>query len=157
MKKKQIILDAIELKNGMILAITYNNILNIKVNDNKDEICNLSKIPFKSERKILSIYELPKNNILISSILLAERKPFRRGCFEYYEDTYNNIEVVFNLEKYKIIKTLKNDRLTLKTYYYEYKIIIYNKYICVLKNCNIYIYNISNYDFIKGMEILFGL
>ena len=52
----------------MILAITKNDILNIRLNDNKNEISKLSKFPLKNLVVKLSIYELPKNNILISSI-----------------------------------------------------------------------------------------
>ena len=39
------VLDAIELKNGIILAITNNDILHIKINNNKDEIIKISKVP----------------------------------------------------------------------------------------------------------------
>ena len=99
-------MDAIQLKNGIILAITKNDILKIKVNDNKYEISKLSKFPSKNGVK-LSIYKLPKKNILISSILIKQRL-FNCGHQFLFNFEYNNIEIIFNLEKRKIIKTLEN-------------------------------------------------
>ena len=75
-ENNQNVLDAIGLKNGMILTITNNDLLSVKINNNKDEIIQISKVPkecfinkiFDHEFNLLiNIYELPNNNILISS------------------------------------------------------------------------------------------
>ena len=75
------VLDIIELKSGMILTITREDLLEIKINDNNIEVIRLSENPFKNHKLFyrdvshctdifkLSIYELPKNNILISLII----------------------------------------------------------------------------------------
>ena len=147
-EKNQIVLDAIELKNGIILTITKNDILNIKINENKYEISKLCKTPEHNECK-LSIYELPKNNILISSIFI-ETYEICDGCIRHSRYNFITKEIIFNLDKCEIIKSLNNCR---NNYFNNYKIIIYNKYICVSKDEFIYIYNISDYDFIKAINV----
>jgi len=75
------VLNIIELKSGMILTITREDLLEIKINDNNIKVIRLSENPFKNHKLFyrdsshcidifkLSIYELPKNNILISLII----------------------------------------------------------------------------------------
>ena len=170
-KRDQNVLDVIELKNGMILAITREDILEIKINDNKYEICRLSENPIKDnkfllsnetfgeERDIfkLSSYELPKNNILISLVLV--RFELSGTHCTFIKNHYRTEEVIFNLDKFKIIKNLKN---YISTYDFEesfkpYLIKIYNKYICISKKNNIYIYDIANYELIKELNFNFNI
>ena len=152
-------LDAIELKNGMILAITKNDILNIKINDNKYEIVKLFKFPEEylfedkdnynnREQLKLSIYELPKNNILISSIV-TNCISSGYDCMSYYF-SYKTREVIISLDNFIIIKELKDiysERQYVNTSIF--KIVIFNKYICSIKSKDIYIYDVSHYDLIK--------
>ena len=162
-KKDQIVLDAIELKNGMILAITKNDILNIKINDDKYEIVKLFKFPeeylFKDkdnynniEQFKLSIYELPKNNILISSIVTSTISA-GYDCMSYYF-SYKTREVIISLDNFIIIKELKDiysERQYCNTSIF--KIVIFNIYICSIKSKDIYIYDISHYDLIKIINV----
>ena len=168
-EKVQNVLDVIELKNGMILAITGEDILTIKKNDNNFEVNRLSQNPFKNHKLLerdsshfiyifkLSIYELPKNNILISLILINSRLC---GTFAYYcINKYRTEEAIYNLDDCKIIKNMTN---YISAYDFEdsfkpYLIKIYDKYICISKKNNIYIYDITNYDLIKELNFSFNI
>ena len=168
-EKVQNVLDVIELKNGMILVFTREDILKIKINDNNFEVYRLSENPFKNHKLFyrdsshvtdlfkLSTYELPKNNLLISLILV---KFELCGTIALYSiDRYRTEEVIFNLDEFKIIKNMKN---YISTYDFEesfkpYLIKIYNKYICISKKNNIYIYDITNYDLIKELNFNFNI
>ena len=168
-EKVQNVLDVIEFKNGMILAITRNDILKIKINDNNFEAYRLSENPFKEHELFCrdsfhiinlykySTYELPKNNILISLILKSSELC---GTIALYSiDRYRTEEVIFNLDEFKIIKNINN---YISTYNFEesfkpYLIKIYNKYICISKKNNIYIYDITNYDLIKELNFSFNI
>jgi len=82
-KKVRNVLDAIELKNGMLLVVADEDLLKIKVNKNNFEVNRLCENPHKNHKLFLrdsyhyietfklSIYELPKNNILISLIIVS--------------------------------------------------------------------------------------
>ena len=162
-EKDQIVLDAIELKNGMILAITKNDILNIKINDDKYEIVKLFKFPeeylFKDKDNYnngkqfkLSIYELPKNNILISSVV-TNTISTGYDCMSYYY-SYKTREVIISLDNFIIIKELK-DIYSEHQYCSTsiFKIVIFNIYICSIKSKDIYIYDVSHYDLIKIINV----
>ena len=163
------ILDVIQLKNGIILAITKENILKIKINDNNFEVYKLCQNPFKNHKLLyrdsceiidifkLLIYELPKNNILISLILENSRL---FGTIALYTiSRYRIEEVIFNLDNFKIIKNMKNyiGTYTFEDSFEPYLIKIYNKYICISKMNNIYIYDITNYDLIKELNFSFNI
>ena len=163
-ENNQNVFDAIELKNGMILAITNNDILSIKINNNKDEIIKISKVPeecfinkiYDYEFNLLiNIYELPSNNILISS----------QSSGSFYQDSgcvrgdlyYNsNKQFIFNIDRCKIIhffQKLENEStFSLNSNSEKINIIIYNKYICISKNKGIDICNISDYNLIKQIN-----
>ena len=170
-KRDQNFLDVIVLKNGMILAITREDILEIKINDNKYEIFRLSENPFKDNKFLfsnewgddrdifkLSIYELPKNNILIS-VIIVRFELCGGGMALYDKEQYRTEEVIFNLDKFKIIKNLKNyiSNYDFEETFKPYLIKIYNKYICISKKNNFYIYDIANYDLIKELNFSFNI
>ena len=162
LEDNQMILDAIELKNGMIIAITNSNILNINVD--KDKICKISEIPkeclinktqIQDFNQTNDIYELPNNNILIHSHLYYEYYQ-NEGCIRgdlYYN---KNKEVIFNIDKCKVIHCLVNfdheNEFSYASNFDKSKILIYKKYICISKKTNIKIYNISDYEFIKEIS-----
>ena len=168
-EKVQNVLDVIELKNGIILAITRKDILKIKINDKNFEVYRLSENPFKNHKLFyrdsshvtdlfkLSIYELPKNNILIS--LIIQSSELCGTIALYCIDKYRTEEVIFNLDNCKIIKNMKNYISTedFEDSFKPYLIKIYNKYICISKKNNIYIYDISNYDLIKELNFSFNI
>jgi len=159
------VLDAIELKNGMILAITYNDILSIKINDDKVEKTKISKVPqecYINEidnyefELLINIYELPNNNILISPE--SSGTYFQNsGCLMGDVYFYKNEQFIFNLDKCKIIHFFQNVGNGNPFSYYsnfdKVKIIIYNNYICISKYKRIYIYNISDYKLIKKINV----
>ena len=144
--KEQNVLDSIALKNGLILAITKTVILYMRINDNYNQICKLSGVPKESKEMgtsmgnilvdNMSIYELPNNNILISSTFKI------RDSNNIHQFVYYTKEVIFSLDKLTFIKSLTNSIEAELTY----KIIIYSKYICISKRDNIFIYNITNYN-----------
>lgn len=168
-EKVQNLLDVIELKNGMILAITRKDILKIKINDNNCEVYRLSENPFKKHKLFYrdsshiidlykySTYELPKNNILISLILQSSELCGSFALYCIYR--YRTEEVIFNLDKFKIIKNIKNyiGAYDFEESFKPYLIKIYNKYICISKKNNIYIYDINNYDLIKELNFSFNI
>ena len=159
------VLDAIELKNGIILAIINNDILHIKINNNKYEIIQISKVPqecfinkiYNHEFHLLiNIYELPNNNILISSE--SSGTYFKnKGCVRGKLSYYKNKQYIFNLDKCKIIhlfQKLENENpFSYGSNFDKLTIIIYNKYICISNNNGIYIYNISDYKLIKRINV----
>ena len=172
-ENNQNVLDAIELKNGMILAITYDDILSIKTNNNKDEIIKISKVPkecFKNKiynyefikefNLLINIYELPNNNILISSqsSRLYEKKS---GCVRGKEFYKKDKQFIFDIDKFKIIhffqKEENEDDFLSGSNLYKLKIIIYNKYILISKKKGIYIYNISDYELIKQINTYYSM
>jgi hypothetical protein len=77
----------------------------------------------------------------------------------YCIDKYRTEEVIFNLDNCKIIKNMKNYISTedFEDSFKPYLIKIYNKYICISKKNNIYIYDISNYDLIKELNFSFNI
>lgn len=72
---------------------------------------------------------------------------------------YRTEEVIFNLDKFKIIKNIKNyiGAYDFEESFKPYLIKIYNKYICISKKNNIYIYDINNYDLIKELNFSFNI
>ena len=161
----QNVLDAIELKSGMILAITNNDILRIKINNNEDEKTQISKVPKEciiNKTKdhefdlLINIYELPNNNILISSE--SSGSYFRnKGCVIRRVLYNKNKQFIFNIDKCKIIhffqKSDNENPFSYGSNYDNVNIIIYNKYICISNNKGIYIYNISDYKLIKQINV----
>lgn len=102
-------------------------------------------------------YELPKNNILISLILQSSELCGSFALYCIYR--YRTEEVIFNLDKFKIIKNIKNyiGAYDFEESFKPYLIKIYNKYICISKKNNIYIYDINNYDLIKELNFSFNI
>ena len=159
------VLDAIELKNGIILAIINNDILHIKINNNKYEIIQISKVPqecfinkiYNHEFHLLiNIYELPNNNILISSE--SSGTYFQNtGCCRGLEFYSKNKQFIFNMDQCKIIHffpKVENEKpFSYSPNTNKLKIIIYNKYICISRNKGFYIYNISDYKLIKQINL----
>ena len=161
----QKVLDAIELKNGIILAITNSDILHIKINNNKEEIIKISKVPkecfinklYDQEFDLLfNIYELPNNNILISSEssgIYNKNHGCVRGQYPYYKEK----QYIFNLDKCEIIHFLQKledeSPFSSRSNCNKLKIIIYKEYICISYKYGIYIYNIFDYNLIKQINI----
>ena len=117
-ENNQKVLDAIELKNGMILAITNNDILRIKINNNEDEITKISKVPkdciinkinsYEFDL-LIKIYELPNNNILISSESSGTYYN-NRGCIRSRVIYNKDKQFIFNIDKCKIIHLFQKRR-----------------------------------------------
>ena len=159
------VLDAIELKNENILAVTNNNILHIKINNNKAEIiqnfkvpqeCFINKIYAHECHLLINIYELLDNNILISS--KSSGTYFQKtGCCRGIEFYSKNKQFIFNMDQCKIIhffpKVENENPFSYSPNFNKLKIIIYNKYICISKNKGIYIYNISDYKLVKQINL----
>jgi len=157
---------AIELKNGIILATNDNSILKIIINDNKEEINEIFRIPdeckVKNIKKIhpqlfFDIYNLPNNDniILINSHSFGSYHP-DEGCVRMTEFYKKNMIFTFNVNECKIIdyiKILENNYLD-PSLYGELKIIINNKYIFASNNNDkIYIISLSDYKIIKELDI----
>lgn len=164
LEENQKILDAIELKNGVIIVSTNNQILSVKINDNKFEINKLLKNPdefllkndnIKNINLEFNIYNLPNNNntILIHSFSCGY-ETVSLGCLEGYYYYIKEKIFSFNIDKCIITNYIKNLEYNILDTFNKLKIMINNKYICILKNMNkLFIYNISNYEFIKEIEI----
>ena len=165
-EKNQPIRYAIELKNGIILAATENSILKIIINDNKDEINEIFRIPdeckLKNKKKMdihlsFYIYNLPNNDniILINSYSLGTYHQ-TEGCVRGIEYYSKNMLFTFNVNKCKIvdyIKIFENESYN-RNNYTQLRIIIYNKYIIALNNYNkMYIFNIYDFRLIKELDI----
>ena len=157
---------AIELKNGILLAATENSILKIIINDKKDEINEIFRIPdkckLKNKKKMyihlsFYIYNLPNNDniILINSYSFGAYHQ-TEGCVRGIEYYSKNMIFTFNVNKCKIvdyIKIFENESYNGNDYT-QLRIIIYNKYIIALNNYNkMYIFNISDYKLIKELDI----
>jgi len=164
-ENNQNVLDVIELKNGMILVITNNDILLIKIKNNKEEIIQISKVPkeciinkIKNHEfnLLINIYELPNNNILISSESSGTICQ-KRGCLRIKSSYNKNKQFIFNIDKCKIIhffqKVENENQFSYGSNFGKLTIIIYNKYICISKLNGISIYNISDYELIRQIKI----
>ena len=164
-ENNQNVLDVIGLKNGMILAITNNDILHIKINNNREEIIQISKLPkeciinkIKNHEfdLLINIYELPNNNILISSESSGTYCQ-KSGCSRIKRSYNKDKQFIFNIDKCKIIhffqKEENGNQFSCCSNFGKLKIIINNKYICISKNKIIFIYNISNYELIRQINI----
>ena len=165
-EENQWIRNAIELENGIILASTDNSILKIIINDNKEEINEIFRIPDECKVKNIkkmdidlrfNIYNLPNNNnnILINSYSLGSYYE-TEGCVEGIEYYSKNMIFTFNVNECKIIdyiKILENESYN-RNPYSELSIIINNKYIIASNNNDkIYIIYISDYKIIKELDI----
>jgi len=157
---------AIELKNGIILASTDNCILKIVINDNKEEINEIFRIPDECKVKnikkidpklVFDIYNLPNNDntILINSHSFGSYEQ-KEGCVQRREFYRKNMIFTFNINECKIIdyiKILENDSYDPNSYD-KLKIIVNNKYIFASNNNDkIYIISLSDYKIIKELDI----
>ena len=161
--ENQKIKDATGLKNGVIIAATNNQILSIRINDNKTEKIKLLKNPdefllenndIKNITLEFNIYNLPNNNntILIHSFSFGY-ETVSLGCSEDYFYYIKEMIFTFNINECEIINYIKNLEYNYIGFLPKLKIMISNKYICILKNIDkLFIYNISNYEFIKEIE-----
>ena len=165
-ENNQWIENAIELKNGIILASTDNSILKIVIDDNKEEINEIFRIPdeckLKNKKKIdvnlnFDIYNLPNNDniILINSHSFGSYHQ-DEGCVRGIEFYSKNMIFTLNVIECKNINYIKI--LENKSYnsnpYGKLKIIINNKYIFASNNNDkIYIISISDYKIIKELDI----
>jgi len=116
LENNQWINDAIELKNGIILAKADNSILKIVINDNKEEINEIFKIPDECKVKNIKkmdinlsfdIYNLPNNDniILINSYSLGRYYNIE-GYVDITEYYSKNMMFTFNVNA-KLLIILK--------------------------------------------------
>lgn len=157
---------AIELNNGIILAATKNSILKIIMNDKKDEINEIFRIPdeckLKNKKKMdihlsFYIYNLSNNdNIILINSYSSGTYHQNEGCVRGIEYYSKNMIFTFNVNNCKIvdyIKIFENESYN-RNVYTQLRIIINNKYIIALNNYDkIYILNISDYKLIKELDI----
>lgn len=113
--KKEKIFDIIELKDGRLIGLTNQSILNIKINNSKDEndeISQLYKIPKNwlingdnqnCFKQFLNIYELGNNNLLIHSHSEGYVKRFL-GRSHRSKDYYNNIIILDTNNQLNLLK-----------------------------------------------------
>ena len=175
-EKGQEVLDIIGFKNDELLAITHTDILNIKINDNKEEIYQISKVPKecllinKKNHKLknydfklsINIYELTNDNILIASESI-ETYFEDSGCVRGTQYSKKYKVVIFNIDKCKIIHHFQiSDKRHNNDYEFSFQpkdfdliIIINNKYICISNIYSIYIYNKYDYILIKEIKGLY--
>ena len=150
------IYDIIKLKNGQIIVITDDNLINIELNDEEHK-----------EVKINFIYKFPDEYILYrnlyddknySNLYLLEGNKLLIHRYRAHNDNrskcgncrrasyYSNIIIVINLDIFEIIHQFEH-------FNNEINIVVLKKYICISYCRNIYIYNINSFKKIKDIDM----
>ena len=149
--------ETIELKNGKILVITYNSLYEIKFIKEKYEISKLMAIPedciIKQKElnwrtrhndfmQYINVYELPNNKLLIhfNSTQLIYGKC---GTHPPGEICDNKIYIL-NLDNFELIN--------LESFIGESNFAILKKYIVLIKNGVLFIFDIYNYKLIREIK-----
>jgi hypothetical protein len=153
------LLNVIELKSGLLLAISNNSILKIKLEeniDNNNEVSQIYTIPRewfleKNENMVyrcqfhqsFNIFGLPNNNILIQSYSIQQN--YSR-CGRHTGNYYKNKFIILDFQKNNVcyIQSYLNQKVN---------IIIMGKYICLCYKKYIELYDINNYKYLKDIEI----
>lgn len=150
--KGEKIMNVLELKNGEIIGVTNQYIINIKLNDNKlqnAKITQLYKVPYEwllyGEDIFLNIYELKNNKLFMNfqSYFYSRRCPTSRPIKKYRNKIF-----IFNLKKLIVVYD------DFKDYNDEiYNILFLKKCICINYNECLLIYDNIKYQLLKRIYI----